>query len=325
MKRRRRSDRSVSPSPPPPECLLKKRRKKFRYDYLKEIQKGISDLTQVERKIWVGNLNLTSDMGASELREIFTNQCPPHGIRRSRPIISIWLSKEKNFCFVEFRNIRDAETALAKWNNMLIPKLGNQPLPVGPPRERTAHSADLPILKDYVFGDTLPDWTKDQFQQISKKVRQNSRYRKSNMMYQESKPVRSREINIPIPGRGSFLAQTQNPDATIVLSIRLRRRSRRDKKDKDEAEKESANSVLEDAKRHLRKNKQVVALKDIMEDETLLVKFRNIDAAIRTKRSLESTFVTLKVKFAEEEVFKASKASASNTNKWEEVRRSALS
>jgi len=323
MKRRRRyRDRyydpreDPSPSPPPPAVLLKKRRRN------NEVAKHVSDLTEVERKVWVGNLNSTT-FDENRLKSIFTNLCPIYGITRKQPIESIWLSKERNFCFVEFRNIKDAEIALEKWRNVVIPELNTQGLPVGPPRERTNHSDELTILKDYVLGESLPRWTSDQLKQIQDKIYAKN---KDHSFQERYKPQRPRgEINIPIPGKGSFQAQTQNPDATTVLKVRLRRSAKQKSKDdaSDDGENENSNA-LEDAIRQIRRERKLVALKEELEEDCIFAMFRDVDSAIEAKEGLSNLArKRFRVKFVEERSvdFRKGKTSKNTGGGWTELRK----
>lgn len=281
-KRRRRRERSISDSPPPPECLLKKRRK------VESVNARIAELTMVERKVWIGGLSV-NDLGDAELKEIFTRLCPDYGITRRSPIHSVWLAKEKNFCFVEFRNIRDAEKALSNWKNISLPLLGTKPLSTGIPRERTSFSDELDILKDYVLGDRLPNWTSQQYEAVQNKIHESRRSKKtSEPSYRHRIQRPPKEVNIPIPGKGSFQAQTQNPDATRVLRIKPRKKS--DEQDRS--------TILQEAARLLKKTEKYI---DSKEDDCLWALFRNVDSAIIAKRYLDNQGRNhFRVKFVDE-------------------------
>jgi len=218
--------------------------------------------------------------------------------------------KRTNFCFKQGLGIkmnrkvnstspdclrRDLESQ--EWRNIVIPPLGQQSLPVGPPRERTKFSDELKILKDYVYGESLPKWNVEQLRQIRDKIRKKSK-KETSSFEDRYKPQRAREINIPIPGKGSFQAQTENPDATKVLKIKPRTH----KPNKDSSEDGETQSITL-AKQLLRKGtRKLVSLKE--DDDCLYALFRDVDSAIQAKSEfLQSGSITsrFRLKFVNED------------------------
>eukprot|EP00494_Astrolonche_serrata_P032401 UN32670 len=80
-------------------------------------------MTRIARRIYVGNLSVSAKYDKATLMNFFTNLCKSHivNITTPKPIKNVWLSAEKHFCFVEFRSVRDAETAVETFVGMVAP------------------------------------------------------------------------------------------------------------------------------------------------------------------------------------------------------------
>jgi len=101
-------------------------------------------LTRQARRLYVGNLPVGMGLTDQILTQFFSSTVTSLGITTPHPVLSVWLSAEQTFCFVEFRSVQDTNLCLQLLQGI---SLGNRTLRIGRPSEY----AELPEhLKDYV-------------------------------------------------------------------------------------------------------------------------------------------------------------------------------
>jgi len=103
-------------------------------------------LTRQARRIYVGNLPVQLGLTEKILLDFFTNTVVSLGVVTPNPVLSVWISSEMTFCFVEFRSIADASACLTLLQGIA---LGGRVLRVGRPADYKA----LPSEYDnYIVG-----------------------------------------------------------------------------------------------------------------------------------------------------------------------------
>jgi len=103
-------------------------------------------LTRQARRLYVGNLPVQLGLTEPLLLEFFTNAVISLGVITPNPILSVWISSEMTFCFVEFRSIADATACLTLMQGIA---LGGRTLRVGRPADYTALS---PAYDNFIVG-----------------------------------------------------------------------------------------------------------------------------------------------------------------------------
>jgi hypothetical protein len=102
------------------------------------------NLTRQARRLYVGNLPVSMGLTDAVLTQFFNATVISLGITTPQPVMSVWISGEGTFCFVEFRSIVDCTTCLQLLQGI---SLGGRTLRIGRPSEY----AELPDqFKDYV-------------------------------------------------------------------------------------------------------------------------------------------------------------------------------
>merc|ERR1712060_854062 len=69
------------------------------------------EITKSARMLYVGNLPRKFGLYEKKFSEFLTQACDVVGIKTEDPIISVWMSRDKTYCFAEFRSVQDAEKA----------------------------------------------------------------------------------------------------------------------------------------------------------------------------------------------------------------------
>jgi len=115
------------------------------------------EITKPARMLYVGNL--PRDIGLDEIkfREFLTQACDVVGIKTEDPIISVWMSRDKTYCFAEFRSVQDTEKAKKLLSENEI-KIGERFLKFGRPKD---FKPCPPHLESYVVGGVDPPLPKD--------------------------------------------------------------------------------------------------------------------------------------------------------------------
>jgi len=102
-------------------------------------------LTRQARRLYVGNLP-TGQTTESGLTDFFNKTVIALGITTPQPVLSVWLSTESTFAFIEFRSVQDTTFALSLLQGIQI---GGRTLRVG----RPADYKPVPEhLANYVVG-----------------------------------------------------------------------------------------------------------------------------------------------------------------------------
>jgi len=107
---------------------------------------GNLQLTRQARRLYVGNLPVQLGLTEKLLMDFFTNTVVSLGVATPNPILSVWISSEMTFCFVEFRSIADATACLALLQGIA---LGDRTLRVGRPAD---YQALPPAFDNYIVG-----------------------------------------------------------------------------------------------------------------------------------------------------------------------------
>jgi splicing factor U2AF subunit len=113
---------------------------------MQQLQAANPQATRQARRLYVGNM--PSGMGITEqmLQEFFNTTVISLGLLTPQPVLSVWISAEGNFCFVEFRAIRDATVCM---NLLQGITLGGRVLKVGRP---AGYVAPPPYLENFIVG-----------------------------------------------------------------------------------------------------------------------------------------------------------------------------
>lgn len=106
-------------------------------------------ITRVARRLYVGNLPAGSGLTDAMILELFQSTVVALGIATPNPILSVWLSSEQTFCFVEFRSVQDCSVSLTLLQGIQI---GGRTLRVGRPAD---YKPLPPHLANYVVGNPL--------------------------------------------------------------------------------------------------------------------------------------------------------------------------
>ena len=106
-------------------------------------------ITRVARRLYVGNLPAASGLTEGMISDLFRTTVVALGIATPNPILSVWLSAEQTFCFVEFRAVQDCSLALTLLQGIQI--MGRT-LRVGRPAD---YKPLPPHLANYVVGNPM--------------------------------------------------------------------------------------------------------------------------------------------------------------------------
>lgn len=326
-------------SPPPPRILQEMRRrkrdrrrvvegrKKKKSERVRVQEKFIAalpGLTQMARRIYVGNLAATQNNTESSLKSFFTEICPMVGITRKNPVVSVWVSPEKTFCFVEFKCVRDSDTAIQNMQSFRTPN--GRELRVGRPK----HYKEVPeFMKDFILGEKIPKIPRDfdiegvyrvrQLEQAAKPVDSSrpfqyfhdfgDRNNHNNSNNEETEADRryldKRIRQLPLPGKGSFQAQTSNPDATRVIVLENRLFVT------ELASENSHRSLVSEIKQECKKFGSVLKVKVPNKGRSegcVFVKYKSIDFAVKAKEGINDKLFSgrqIKVAFFDEDRFDA--------------------
>jgi len=304
----------LPPSPSPPAALRSRKRTK-RSDRIRkerEFADSFPVLTKMQRRIFVGNLGNTN-LSESELKEIFTEVCRSSGILRPEPIHSVWLHRQRNFCFVEFRSMLDAKSAMASWDRMMLPKICKNVLRVGPPRDRVVMDDSLKFLESYVLHEKPPQIPEDFDVEAWLKETQKKNYEQDK---NQRAMDRVRDIHIPLPGKGSFRAQKSNPNATRVLCIEH-------PSFKTELVKEDTKTaLLQEIRRHLARNgRKVLSVKHSAPEGRICALFNTVDSAIFSKEELHNNLFSgekIRAKFFSEDRYERDQLASRRSKRLDE-------
>lgn len=108
-------------------------------------------LTRQSRRLYIGNLPVGMGLNEKLLTDFFNTTAISFGITTPQPVLSVWISSEGTFCFVEFRSVIDATTCISLFQGLT---LGNRALRIGRPAD---YKEPPPHLANYVVG--LPPGT----------------------------------------------------------------------------------------------------------------------------------------------------------------------
>jgi len=341
-----------SPSPPAVLKLMKERRqekskkqqhvrakrdkikkeKRARHEIVELFVAAMPSLTRVGRRLYIGNLSANMKMDEIDIKKMFADLCVQKNIRTKDPIFSVWLSNEKNFCFLEFRKARDADIAIDTFGDYVTPNGRN--IRVGRPKNWEDLEPDF--LKDFVLDGPPPKiprkfnilehypkavlefhtssydenkpWqnynSKNNFNNNFNNSWNNhdNRFNRNNRRFTEEED--EKVIMLPLPGKGSFQAQRENPNATRVVVLESGSFSR------SALRNESRTVLIKDVRQECRKYGKILDVKVPREPEEdrgrIFVKFNVIDDAISAKKVLKNMKFSGKrvhVHFYKEELF----------------------
>ena len=102
--------------------------------------------TKQSRRLYVGSLPIGFGLTDMMLLEFFNTTSIALGIQTPQPVLSVWLSPEKPFCFVEYRAITDATYALGLLQGL---QLGGRVLKIGRPADYRIPTTEE---ENYVVG-----------------------------------------------------------------------------------------------------------------------------------------------------------------------------
>eukprot|EP00471_Norrisiella_sphaerica_P008800 CAMPEP_0184496324 /NCGR_PEP_ID=MMETSP0113_2-20130426/33656_1 /TAXON_ID=91329 /ORGANISM="Norrisiella sphaerica, Strain BC52" /LENGTH=551 /DNA_ID=CAMNT_0026882897 /DNA_START=145 /DNA_END=1800 /DNA_ORIENTATION=- len=106
------------------------------------------EVTRQARRLYIGNLPVNLGLSDDMLMNFFTATVQQLGIRTRHPIMSVWISQQGTFCFVEFRAVKDANNCMGLLTGLT---LGGRVLRIGrpadykpPPQHLADYIAPLP-------------------------------------------------------------------------------------------------------------------------------------------------------------------------------------
>lgn len=113
---------------------------------MQQMQAANPQATRQARRLYIGNM--PTGMGLTEvmLQEFFNTTVISMGVLTPQPVMSVWISAEGNFCFVEFRAIKDATACLALLQGLT---LGGRALKIGRPSD---YKPPPPHLENFIVG-----------------------------------------------------------------------------------------------------------------------------------------------------------------------------
>lgn len=110
------------------------------------MQSANPQLTKTARRLYVGNLPVGMGLNEKILQEFFQNAVANLGLATPNPVLSVWMSSEGTFCFVELRSVKDCTLALGSLQGLV---LGGRQLRIGRPAD---YKPPPPNLEDYIVG-----------------------------------------------------------------------------------------------------------------------------------------------------------------------------
>mmetsp|Transcript_11491 Transcript_11491/g.18895 ORF Transcript_11491/g.18895 Transcript_11491/m.18895 type:complete len:539 (+) Transcript_11491:41-1657(+) len=90
------------------------------------------EVTRQARRLYIGNLPVSMGLTNDMLMNFFSQTVASLGITTKHPIVSVWISQQGTFCFVEFRSVQDANNAMTLLNGL---SLGGRLLRIGRPAD----------------------------------------------------------------------------------------------------------------------------------------------------------------------------------------------
>jgi len=113
---------------------------------MQQMQGANPQATRQARRLYVGNLPGGVGITEQMLHEFFNTTVISLGILTPHPVLSVWISTEGTFCFVEFRSIRDASTCISLLQGL---SLGGRVLKIGRP---AGYVAPPSHLENFIVG-----------------------------------------------------------------------------------------------------------------------------------------------------------------------------
>jgi len=114
-----------------------------------QMQAANPQLTRQARTLYVGNLPVGADkLSEKLLLEFFSATISQFGLQMPNPVLSVWLSSEGMYCFVELRIVQDTTACITLCQGL---SLGGRPLRIGRPAD---YKPPPPALENYVVGYT---------------------------------------------------------------------------------------------------------------------------------------------------------------------------
>ena len=102
------------------------------------------NFTRTSRRLYLGGLPLNLNLTENQLLELFVYGSKKMGILTDTPILSVWISPDGVFCFVEYRACADCALAIELWQGLAF---GGRPVRVGRPAD---YKPLPPSLSEYV-------------------------------------------------------------------------------------------------------------------------------------------------------------------------------
>jgi splicing factor U2AF subunit len=113
---------------------------------MQQMQAANPQATRQARRLYIGNMPTGLGLTEAMLQEFFNTTVISMGVLTPQPVMSVWISAEGNFCFVEFRAIKDATACLALLQGLT---LGGRALKIGRPSD---YKAPPPHLENFIVG-----------------------------------------------------------------------------------------------------------------------------------------------------------------------------
>lgn len=113
---------------------------------MQQMQAANPQATRQARRLYIGNMPTGLGLTEAMLQEFFNTTVISMGVLTPQPVMSVWISAEGNFCFVEFRAIKDATACLALLQGLT---LGGRALKIGRPSD---YKPPPPHLENFIVG-----------------------------------------------------------------------------------------------------------------------------------------------------------------------------
>ncbi|GAB5367422.1 hypothetical protein AAMO2058_001228700 [Amorphochlora amoebiformis] len=132
---------SIPPSALPPGASKEEKAEYLRQMIKKQAEHTNRQLTRAGRRLYIGNLPISTGFHEKFLLEFFTDACKQLGVvAEEGPIIDIQVTVNQTFCFLEFRSHDLAMVALERFQGLT---LADSPLKVARPKDFSAPPSHL--------------------------------------------------------------------------------------------------------------------------------------------------------------------------------------